>query len=155
MLRAWLNDDFLNEAFTDDERAAILLTDVDDSKSQGYSGWSTDGGNNTEHKIFLLSCAEATRYFGVQIWEVHGSENNMDSRIVPTAYALSQGAGTLSGYTAADGKASGWWWLRSPGMVEISVCLVYFDGSLQDFSADLSYSSIRPAFWIDLEADLF
>ena len=35
-LRAWLNNDFINTAFTTDEQAAILLTNVDNSVAQLY-----------------------------------------------------------------------------------------------------------------------
>ena len=63
-LRTWLNGTFLNKAFTAQEQAGIVLTSVDNSKSQGYIGWSTNGGNNTRDKIFLLSCREAfSMYF--------------------------------------------------------------------------------------------
>ena len=35
-LRTWLNDTFLNAAFTQEEAEAILMTQVDNSDSQGY-----------------------------------------------------------------------------------------------------------------------
>ena len=53
-LRTWLNEKFLNKAFTAQEQAEILMTNVDNSSSQGYYEWSTSGGNNTQDKIFLL-----------------------------------------------------------------------------------------------------
>ena len=62
-LRAWLNGDFYEKKFTDAEKAAILTTHVDNSKAQGYPTWNTDGGNDTEDKLFLLSYAEAWTYF--------------------------------------------------------------------------------------------
>ena len=66
-LRAWLNDDFLNEAFSSEEQSSILVTEVDNSDAQCFDwttveGDKTTGGNNTEDKIFLLSCAEANQY---------------------------------------------------------------------------------------------
>lgn len=64
-LRTWLNSTFYNKAFSSAEQAAILTTDVDNSKSQCYSIWTTSGGNNTQDKVFLLSYAEANKYFGV------------------------------------------------------------------------------------------
>ena len=61
-LRTWLNGAFLNKAFVEQEQAGILLTNVDNSDSQGYNGWNTSGGNNSQDKLFLLSYAEANKY---------------------------------------------------------------------------------------------
>ena len=60
-LRTWLNWTFYNKAFSSAEQSAILTTNVDNSKKQCYSGYSTDGGNNTQDKVFLLSYAEANK----------------------------------------------------------------------------------------------
>ena len=153
-LRTWLNSDFLNAAFTADEQAAILTTTVDNSSSQGY--WSTNGGSNTQDKIFLLSYAEVHQYFGVQYWQVSGSTSNMQSRVAPTAYAIAQGASTSnSGYKTADGKAAGWWWLRSPGYDRISAAYVSSGGALRDYYVSRGDASVRPAFWINLESGIF
>ena len=65
-LRSWLNDEFLNAAFSTEEQSAILVTDVDNSDGQCYNGWGTSGGNNTQDRIFLLSYAEANKYLGVE-----------------------------------------------------------------------------------------
>ena len=59
-LRAWLNSDFLNKAFSTEEQSAILTTTVDNSSSQGYNDLISIDGNNTQDKIFLLSYAELT-----------------------------------------------------------------------------------------------
>ena len=154
-LRAWLNGDFLNVAFTAEEQAAILTTTVDNSKSQGYSGWYTNGGSNTQDKIFLLSYAEAHQYFGVQYWEVSGSTSNMRSRVAPTAYAIARGAYTSSSYQTADGKATGWWWLRSPGLGQNCAAFVNYVGALGSDRVNIGSASVRPAFWINLESGLF
>lgn len=90
-LRTWLNGMFYNKAFSSAEQAAILTTNVDNSKSQCYSGWNTSGGNNTQDKVFLLSYAEASKYFGVTY-----NSSNTKSRVAPTAYAIAQGAGKNS-----------------------------------------------------------
>ena len=97
-LRTWLNSTFYNRAFNSAERAAILTTNVDNSKNQCYSRWSTSGGNNTQDKVFLLSYAEANKYFGV----THGNSSNTKSRVAPTAYSIAQGAKTYSYIKTAD-----------------------------------------------------
>lgn len=161
-LRTWLNKDFLNAAFTASEQSAILTTAVDNSKSQGYSEWDTDGGNNTQDQIFLLSYAEAHQYLGVEHSSYYkdssGNYNytNITSRVSPTAYAIQNGAFTSSDYQTAEGTAAGWWWLRSPGHAQDYAAFVYFDGSL--FSSrymDINRGVVRPAFWLNLDSDFF
>ncbi len=150
-LRAWLNGEFLSKAFSTDEQSAILTTAVDNSKSQGYSEWNTDGGNNTEDRIFLLSYAEANRYLGV----TRDDRNNLKSRVSPTAYALAQGAYTRDSYRTEDGAAAGMWWLRSPGILQSDAADVDPAGSLSISTVGFDNFVVRPAFWLNLESDIF
>ena len=145
-LRKWLNDDFLGAAFSAEEQTAILTTMVDNSLSQGYSVWNTDGGRNTQDRVFLLSCAEANRYFGVT-WE---NNKNIEARLHPTAYAVRNGATMSENIKNADGESADSWWLRSPGYCQLVAAYVYAPGSLNNTSADLAFLSVRPAFWINL-----
>ena len=142
-LRKWLNETFLSKAFTTQEQARILLTNVDNSSGQSY--WSTDGGSNTEDKIFLLSYAEANKYLGVT------KDKNTKSRVAPTEYAIQAGASTKT----EDGKASCWWWLRSPGSRQDSAAGVRPAGSLDYSNAYFESGCVRPAMWIELEAGTF
>ena len=150
-LRTWLNGTFLNKAFTPQEQVGILLTNVDNSSSQGYSGWSTSGGNNTQDKVFQLSYAEANQYFDV----TYGNSNNTKSRVEPTAFAVKQGARTSKSEKTADGTAAGWWWLRSPGYTQSHAAGVRNDGSLCSDNVDRDSGCVRPALWINLESDIF
>ena len=150
-LRTWLNGTFLNKAFTAQEQAGIELTNVDNSSSQGYSGWSTSGGNNTQDKIFLLSYAEANRYLGV----TNNNSNNMKSRVALTAYAIKQGADTSSSKKTADGAPAWWWWLRSPGYFQYNAAFVSRGGSLDYNLVYLTSGCVRPALWINLESGIF
>ena len=138
-LRTWLNGTFLKEAFSAEEQKAILTTKVDNSKSQGNSSWSTSGGNNTEDKVFLLSYAEAGKHFS----------SNSDRICKPTAYAKAQGA-----YTNDSGNC--WWWLRSPGSTQDGAASVSTGGSLGSSDTVGSVNdAVRPAFWLNLESDIF
>ena len=150
-LRVWLNMDFLQAAFSTEEQSAILTTDVDNSSVQGYSRYYTSGGNNTRDQIFLLSFAEANRYLGV----TDDDSINTESRVAPTAYAVSQGAYISDIDLTADGEPAGWWWLRSPGFFQYTAADVLSDGSLNNCLADYGYGVARPAFWLDLDADIF
>ena len=150
-LRTWLNGTFYNKAFSSAEQAAILTTNVDNSKNQCYSGWSTSSGNNTQDKVFLLSYAEANKYFGV----TYDNSSNTKSRVAPTAYAIAQGAWTSSSNKTTDSTYAGWWWLRSPGTYQDYAAIVYFVGSLDFNYVDSDSGSVRPALWVNLESKIF
>lgn len=58
-LRKWLNSDFLNASFTETERGNIILSDIVNSDNAVYG---TDGGNDTQDNIFILSVEEVQKY---------------------------------------------------------------------------------------------
>ena len=149
-LRTWLNDTFMNKAFTEEEQKAILTANVDNSSIQGYSGWSTHGGNNTQDQIFLLSYAGTNKYFDV----TYSDDNNTKARVQPTAYAEKQGAYTSSSNKTADGDNAGWWWLRSPGDLQRGAALVSSAGS-RDYYVSYDSGCVRPALWVNLESGIF
>lgn len=138
-LRSWLNGEFLEAAFTEDERQAILTAAVDNSKEQGYSKWTTDGGNNTEDQVFLLSYAEAWNYFTEDISRTCKS----------TAYAIAQGAYVNSS------NGNSWWWLRSPGNYQSVAAYVNSSGSWLSNRVNYGSSAVRPAFRMNLASAIF
>ena len=148
-LRAWLNDEFANWAFTNEEYNAILLTDIDNSKSQGY--WRTDGGNNTQDKIFLLSYVEANQYFGV----IYQGREIVEARVSPTEHAIIQRAFTSSDNITSEGKSAGSWWLRSPGSSQSEALYVTSNGSIYAFNVDFLTCCVRPALWVNLDSEIF
>lgn len=149
-LRAWLNENFISEAFTSAERKVILQTSIDNSKSQGVGIWKIDGGNNTQDKVFLLSYAEANKYFEV----ASDFKENEEARTAPTPYAIKQGAFLDKELTTTNGEAAGTWWLRSPGGVRGFVSRVYCNGALSQTSSDQMNVCVRPAMWINLDSDI-
>lgn len=125
-LRKWLNDSFLNTAFSKKERVLIQSTTVSADKNPKYS---TNPGNATTDKVFLLSINEVYKYFN----DFHARECAL------TAYAKAHGAAL--------------WWLRSPGSF-YSAAFVYPTGALvyNGESVKVSYGGVRPALWIDLDS---
>lgn len=147
-LRTWLNSTFYRKAFNASEQYAILLTNVDNSESQGYSGWSTSGSNNTQDRIFLLSYSEANKYFNA----TNLNSKKIEFCVSPTAYAIDQGAFTSGSNLTSDGTAAGWWWLRSPGGGRRDAAYVDYDGSFDYNSVSNKSGTVRPAFWLNLDA---
>ena len=148
-IRNWLNGEFLQTVFSAEERKAILTTEVDNGVLQGYSKWHGEGGNNTQDQMFLLSYAEANRYFKV-------AENislNTKARVAPTSYAIRMGAMTDTYSRTTNDEEAGWWWLRSPGNFQNKAAMVNANGSLIDGSVIYNWCVVRPAFWLNLESD--
>ncbi len=146
-VRSWLNGDFFAAAFSVQEQAAILVTDVDNSAAQGYEGWNPQDENTTQDRVFLLSYAEAHQYLQLAYHdpEVTGSR----SRLAPTEYAKQAGAWTTDEILTPDGLDTGWWLLRSPGPSPDLGSCVNNGGSLSDCPFTLHTGCIRPALWID------
>lgn len=63
-LRAWLNNELLNEAFSPEEQKAILVTTVDNGKECPP----------TEDKLFLLNYSEGSRYLTSEEFIAHYTE---------------------------------------------------------------------------------
>ena len=143
-LKSWLNGSFISTAFSATEQSAILMTTVDNSDRQGNGKWNTNGGNDTNDKLFLLSYAEAGAYFS----------NDDDRMCAPTDYAIAQGA-KLSDRYKTDGRATGLWWLRSPGLIQDFAASVDNDGSRHHNLVDNDGVCVRPAFWLNLESEIF
>ncbi len=145
-LRAWLNGEFLDAGFSEEEKAAILTTRVDNSSLQAYKAYCQDGGKNTQDRIFLLSFTEANKYLQVD----YGGQKK-STRAGATAFAVSQGAKVSKDYKTKDGKAAAWWWLRSPGINLASASVVNRSGSLNSNNITFRGGGVRPAFWLNLK----
>ena len=129
-LRKWLNNNFINSAFTADEKAMIPTVTVSADKNPNYS---TNPGNATQDQVFLLSITEANKYF---------------SQCKATEYAVAGGA-----YVNSD-NGNCWWWLRSPGRDQSRAAYVNRDGDVSEIGClvDFDYYAVRPALWIDLNS---
>ena len=110
----WLNNDFVNDAFSDDEKAMIPTVTVSANKNPKYD---TDPGNTAKDRVFLLSIVEAEKYF----------TSDEARKCIPTEYALSCGAAPSDDGQTKGGEDTCYWWLRSPGCDQSSaayVCVV-------------------------------
>ena len=133
-LRDWLNDEFINTAFTGSEKAMIPTVTVTADENPEYD---TDPGNDTQHKIYLLSIEEVVKYFA--------SDEAMMCEA--TAYAEAQGAYISSSYGTC------FWWLRSLGDLQNYAAGVYASGGVNESGVRVynDNAGVRPALWITLE----
>ena len=127
-LRRWLNGDFLDSAFTEEEWEASLLTRVDNSL--GNPVFETEGGKNTEDRVFLLSREEVEDYF-------------------PTAgERLCKPTANTSGFSLMGYNS---WWLRTPGYKQTVWEYVDSNGAFSGGDVDRSFTAVRPAMWVSAD----
>ncbi|GEM_PF-3704751 len=133
-LRKWLNANFINTAFTSEEKSKIVSVTLknEDSKTFGYySNYSKD---DTIDKIFLLSENEFLYY---------SKALNLSAK--PTAYAISKGA------SVNLDKGTCYWWLRTAHVYKAEIIAVLPTNEILPFDANVKYIGVRPAIWIKLD----
>lgn len=134
-LRKWLNDDFINSAFSGKEKALIREVTVSADKNPKYD---VDSGNATQDKLFLLSIPEVNKYL----------PSDDERRYLLNGFVS-------SGY----GKE---WWLRTPGQivkygaylsVKYASC-VKSSGEIDEYGDHPdSKNGVRPAMWISISEE--
>jgi len=133
-LRRWLNKEFLKNAFTEEEQAAILETELSADSNPDFE---TPSGNSTVDRVFLLSIPEARRLF----------RSNKQRVLTATPFAEKNGA------CVNEISGTSWWWLRSPGSSPKDAAIVNLFGSVRTDGNYVGalYDCVRPAMWADLK----
>lgn len=136
-LREWLNSEFLSSSFTDTERSYIVLSENENPDEDMHG---TEGGNDTQDNVFLLSEIEARVYFrSDEDREMLGAAQPSEAAINEKIY--------ISDEEGMYGRTSPWW-LRSPGTYGNSAVFVEKDGSVNPNGAIVTneyYCGVRPA----------
>ena len=134
-IRAWLNEQFINDAFTNQQLLHISETEVTNLQSESIPETEVGDCKPTRDKVFLLSYREAMQYFAT----------DDDRATVATPYAES---------ILYSNKSSNkpYWILRSNGTNMAVISAVNESGAIVG-SGTKSTKLIRPAIWIDLECD--
>ena len=112
MLRKWLNTEFLQTAFSDEERRRLewFTCRTQDNRINGRSG-----GGVTDDKVAILNAEEAEKYF----------PEKKDRKAKATLYAKKNGAHVYKGRTCD-------WWLRTPGCSIKEAAYVGHTGTLYE-----------------------
>lgn len=140
-LRRWLNNDFLNIAFDNDEQMLIQSTVLYNHDNPTFG---TNGGDNTTDNIFVLSVNEAEKYL----------MPSYQNYARPSKYVEAEGVYIEDGYCSQ--------WLRTPGYTNSFVSLISTDGEIHGISdgygghgagVDGDIGPVRPALWIDLTSE--
>lgn len=133
-LRAWMNGDFFDAAFTPAQQG-IIPSVLNDNADQSITGAA--GGAPTQDRVFALSEQESVIYLST-------SAARSDIGAAPASQAAASGTLSVSEEGTAD------WWLRSPGTYPFAAQYVDAAGTPLPSGAnvDVLYG-VRPALWID------
>lgn len=126
---------FINRAFTDEEIAKIKKVT---NSSKDNDTYKTEGGNDTEDLVYLLSADEFAKYFT--------KESGFNSMAYGTDYAEGRGLST-------DKNSAGIWWLRDPG-AKTFMLAVDRSGSVADggYTVNDTTEGIRPVIKVSTDA---
>ena len=117
-LRWFLNNEFLNNSFTDAQRNVIITTNVDNSASSTDSSSNPYACDNTFDKVFSLSHAELINdNYG---FDTSYSNRDFNRAVKTSDYAKASGAYTCTEANVGTGDeyvpyiSTGLYWTRSP-----------------------------------------
>lgn len=134
-IRAWLNNEFINKAFSNEENKAINTVELINKDNSKYG---TQGGKNTSDKLFLLSLSEVdeteeSKEYG--FWDKKTRKCKNDNFSEETYF----------------------WWLRSPGNSSHDAAGVYYYGWVFGYGYDVQETAggIRPALYLNLSSSDF
>lgn len=146
-LRSWLNNEFLNDNFSDSEKKKIIKTIVTADDNEKFE---ISGGNDTEDKIFLLSIKEVEQYLTTE----------SSRECIPTEYAKT--VSDLFSDNNDDGKDDYEccaWWLRTVGDYNNYASCIWPEDAegghyheIADVAVTDDYCALRPAMWIDISS---
>lgn len=131
-VREFLNGEFWDKAFTEQEKACIPTTNVEPGNNPWFR--DTDPGPVTQDKVYILSITEVYNYF----------ETDEERQCEPTDYAVANGAIK----NVVTGNC--WWWLRCPGYYQYTAAGVFDTVNLRGYDVNGTTDAVRPVIWIDL-----
>ena len=151
-LRKYLNGEFYDK-FSATDKSRIIPVINKNSDNQWYG---TKGGEDTQDNIFLLSIEEAAcKYFGDSSSKL---ENPKGNRRYWFERKDENNSKRIARLECKD--RIWWWWLRSPGRVNVKAVYIHGDGNIGiqgnnvlkgNISDGKCTGGVRPALWLKLE----
>ncbi len=135
-LREWLNNDFMSKTFTATEIRTIITANLDNSRYDSPRGYYSPSGNDTKDKVFILSLAEAEKYF----------KSDSARQASGTVFSRSKGLDVAPVKNTNAGNS--YWWLRSPGYYPSCAGSIDFYGNAGDYAVTGTRVGVRPALWV-------
>ena len=140
-LRKWLNNEFYNSAFDDNQRNKIQITHLVNNGGDGelYIGdvkipAVSIGGKETDDKIYVLGKKEIIKYFGSK------------GKFGDSSIRMFNNIRTNGTNFAKNSNNS--FWLRTPGLINSHATYVLGDFLNNGIMVNDSSIGVRPALWI-------
>lgn len=132
-LRAWLNQEFYDEAFSKEEKAYIQNSQISNVANPKYGAGA---GADTNDAVFLLSIPEAQQYF----------KNDSERECQATKYLAQKAAGNRQSMARVFNDNTCWWSLRTSGSSLQNAAGVTSGGTIHNGGDSVQYANcIRPA----------
>lgn len=159
IIRSWLNgykglqnskdddytkNNFINSAFSEEEENAIEETKIKNNNNLTYQ---TEGGNDTQDQIFLLSQSEVSVDAAKYGFLTEAVSTDDARSCKSSTYAKAMG-NAVNIFT--DNYGCSWWWLRSPGLNSRYASAIDYFGYTGGLPVDNVNAGIRPALKLDL-----
>lgn len=137
-IRSWLNTTFRDTAFSAADLAKIEARNVPVLVG---SNSKLNYGVDTIDQVFLLSRAEADKYF----------PTNEEKQCGATEYAYKAKEALVETRIDADGRPGCSWWLRNHTDNPAGAGCIWEEGIYNGGTVDNNHTCIRPAIWIKAE----
>lgn len=150
-IRQWMNGNMFWNLFNDWEADYVATTNL---KNENNPIKGTNGGGDTQDKLFLLSYSDVITYFNALPETCDEARQAKATTHVKQEHWVYNNAkiGAFKNNTY-DGNCS--WWLRTPGArTQMAACVNYMGGV--DPWGSYVYAktkAVRPAMWIKVEAE--
>lgn len=128
-LRKWLNDEFYNECFSDEEKDTVVAT---------YIAADKGDSKGTIDNVFLLSDNDVNTYLV-----------SRESRIAYSPLIESIASGEEDDPIIIKHMPTAWW-TRTIGKLESDVICIDATGKLCEMDSNLNEIGIRPAVWVHI-----
>jgi hypothetical protein len=153
-LRKYLNGEFYDKFKATDKSRIIPVI----NKNPDNQWYGSKGGADTRDSIFILSIEEVVcQYFGDSSSKLHNPGKNQRYWFERKDENNSKRIARLE----ANKGGIWWWWLRSPGRVNVKAVYIHGDGNIGiqgnnilkgNISDGKCTGGVRPALWLKLES---
>ena len=168
-IRAWLNGEFYDKAFSEEEKRRIIPARLENKDNIGkftqeyvdyfkrwgadpssFLGqkWHTRGGVDTTDKVWLLSLDDMRKYSGI-----FRTDKDRQLKATPNMWTRYKHDPETDEYVRRNGAVGNVrWWLRSPGCTQDTAVCVFVDGFIvaDGNSVVFGDGGVRAALIIDL-----
>ena len=151
-LRKYLNGEFYDR-FNKDDKSRICPVINKNPDNQWYG---TKGGEDTRDRIFLLSIEEVVcKYFGDSSSKLYNPGKNQRYWF----QRKDENNGRRIARLEANKEQIWWWWIRTPGRVNVKAVYIHGDGNIGiqgnnilkgNIADGKCTGGVRPALWLKL-----